>query len=173
MRDMDSGLTTCSQRTLNTADFLAQGPLLSSTGFRLTVPFGSNYQHQASITEDIPAQLTAALYHALRSRGYGQYLIHLSVEFAEAGASSLDLHVFADFSGDAAPRHDMLRRTIQCICVDTCNAQAWGIPFAQPTLHMVSPMPHTSPSLPDVIRPHRRPGKPVPRTAGTERLLAS
>jgi hypothetical protein len=150
-----------SQRTLNTADFLAQSPQVLSTGFRLTVPFGIDYQHQASITDHIPARLTAVLHEALRVEGYDRYLVHLSVEFAEAGASSLDLNVLADFSGDAASRHDMLRRAIHRICVDACNAQAWGIPFTQLTLHMAPPINRTSQPLPDgVVHDHHRANYP-------------
>jgi archaellum component FlaC len=149
-----------SQRTLNTTDFLAQSPNVLSTGFRLEVTFGIDYQHQAIITDHIPAQLTAALHDALCAEGHDQHLVHLSVEFAEAGASSLDLNVLADFSGDAASRYYLLRRAIQRICVDTCNAYAWVIPFAQLTLHMAAPVDNPSQPLPDgVFHDRHRTGK--------------
>jgi hypothetical protein len=138
-----------SQRTLNTVDFLAQSPNVLSTGFRLEVTFGMDYQHQAIITEHIPAQLMSDLHDALHVEAYDQHLVHLSVEFAAAGASSLDLSVLADFAGAAAPRYHMLRRTIQRICVDACNAHAWVIPFAQLTLHMAVPGNHTPQPLID------------------------
>jgi hypothetical protein len=144
-----------SQRTLPTADFLAQSPQVLSTGFRLEVTFGLDYQHQAMITNHIPAQLTAALHDALHAEGYDRDLVHLSVEFAEAGASSLELNVLADFSGDAAPRYRLLRRAIQRICVDACNARDWVIPFTQMTLHIAAPGNHLSQPLPDGVWPER------------------
>ena len=128
-----------SQRTLSTLDFLAQSPSILSTGFRLDVIFGLDYQHQAAITEDIPTQLQSAVTAALSADGHDQHLVNLSIEFAEASASSLDFNVLADFSGDAAPQYHMLRRAIQRHCVDACNAQAWVIPFTQLTLHMATP----------------------------------
>ena len=133
-----------SQRTLPTTDFLAQSPKVLSTGFRLEVTFGIDYQHQAIITDHIPAQLTETLRDALREGGYDTHLVHLNVEFATAGASSLDLAVLADFAGEAAPRYHILRRAIQRICVDACNSEAWVIPFTQLTLHMAASGNHAS-----------------------------
>jgi len=66
-----------SQRTLHTADFLAQSPQVASTGFRLEVTFGMDYQHQAMMTDHIPAPLTAALHDALHAEGYDRDLIPL------------------------------------------------------------------------------------------------
>ncbi|ETX01339.1 MAG: hypothetical protein ETSY1_07735 [Candidatus Entotheonella factor] len=140
-----------SQRTLPTADFLAQSPQVLSTGFRLEVTFRMDYQHQVIITDHVPEQLTAALHEALRAEGYEPHLVHLSVEFAEAGASSLDLNVLADFSGDAAPRYHILRRAIQRICVDACNAHAWVIPLTQLTLHMATAENHAPRQLPENV----------------------
>ena len=59
----------------------------------------------------------------------------LRVEFKEAGASSLDYEVLADFSGGMASRWNVLGRLIPRICVDVCNEQGWVIPFTQITLH--------------------------------------
>lgn len=120
-------------------DFLAQSPQVLSTGFRLGVTFGIDYQHQAIITRKIPTRIDSALHEALADAGYTEHLANLAVEFAEAGASSLDIEVLADFFGAAAPQYFILRRTIQRICVDACNANGWVIPFTQLTLHVASP----------------------------------
>jgi small-conductance mechanosensitive channel len=128
-----------SRKTFSTSDFLAQSPHVLSTGFRLGVTFGIDYQHQAIITAKIPTLINSALHEALDDAGYKTHLANLSVEFAEAGASSLDIEVLADFSGAAAPQYFVLRRAIQRICVDACNANGWVIPFTQLTLHVASP----------------------------------
>ena len=126
------------RQTFSAPDFLAKSPQVLSTGFRLRVTFGVDYQHQAIVTQHIPARLATALREAFEHEGYARHLLNLSVEFAEAGASSLDLNVLADFSGAAAPQYRILRHAIQRICVDVCNTQGWVIPFTQITLHMAS-----------------------------------
>ena len=73
----------------------------------------------------------------MTKEGYGDDLISLNVEFKEAGASSLDLVILADFSGRIAKDHDILSRALQKIVVDACNKYAWVIPFTQITLHTV------------------------------------
>ena len=127
-----------SRKTFGTLDFLAQYPQVLSTGFRIDVTFGLDYQHQADITRDIPAAIAAALHESLDRQGLSRHLVNLVVEFAEAGASSLDLQVLADFAGAAAPNYFILRRALQRICVDACNDHGWVIPFAQVTLHMAA-----------------------------------
>lgn len=125
-----------SQQTFGTVAFLDQHPTVLSTGFRLSVQFGVDYQHQALVTQAIPAQLEARLHQNLRTAGHTKDLVHLAVEFEEAGASALNLRVLADFAGAAAPRWLVLRRAIQRICVDACNDYGWVIPFTQMTLHL-------------------------------------
>src|SRR5262249_13160894 len=89
------------RRTFPTAGFLAQSPVVLSTGFRLAVQFGLDYQHQAVITSVIPRRLASRLHDDLTREGYEKEIVNIQIEFAAAGASSLDLHVLADFSGAA------------------------------------------------------------------------
>ncbi len=124
------------RRTFSVQDFLAQSPRTLSAGFRLEVTFGLDYQHQAISTETIPTALEAQIHQALDEGGHTHALVNLHVEFAQAGASSLDQKVLADFSGEAAPQYHVLNRAIQRICVETCNAHGWVIPFTQLTLHV-------------------------------------
>lgn len=127
-----------SRKTFGTLDFLAQYPQVLSTGFRLDVTFGLDYRHQAAITGDIPETIAVVLRAALEREALARHLANLAVEFAEAGASSLNLKVLADFAGAAAPHYFILRRALQRICVDACNAQGWVIPFTQVTLHLAA-----------------------------------
>lgn len=136
-----------SQQTLSTTAFLDQHPTVLSTGFRLSIQFGVDYQHQALVTREIPAQLEARLQRDLQAAGHAEELMHLAVEFDEAGASALNLRVLADFAGAAAPRWLLLRRAMQRICVDACNDHGWVIPFTQVTLHLATTTQEMSPPL--------------------------
>lgn len=122
-------------KTLPTPDFLALHPANLSAGFRLRVLFGFDYAHQAIITTEIPEKLYDFLMEGLNSRGYAQPLQKLKVEVEAAGASSLDLLTLADFSGEAADRHNILIRLIQALTIDACNEYGWIIPFTQVTVH--------------------------------------
>jgi hypothetical protein len=99
------------------------------------VTFGIDYRHQAICTREVPDKLKEMIREELAEAGYGDDLINLSVEFKEAGASSLNLEILADFSGKLAQYHDVLTRALQRIAVDTCNKYGWVIPFTQITLH--------------------------------------
>jgi hypothetical protein len=59
----------------------------------------------------------------------------LLVEFKEAGNSSLDLLVLADFKGELADIYTRLERAIQRWCVDAATVYNWEIPFPQLTFH--------------------------------------
>ena len=92
--------------------------------------------------QQISNQLTVAKYRLeeknkaeLTRDGYGRDIINLVVEFKEAGASSLDHEIIADFSGKVAQNYNVLARAIQRIAVDACNKYGWVIPFTQVTLH--------------------------------------
>lgn len=127
-----------SMKTYPTADFLNLAPENLSHGFRLTVKFGIDYRHQAESTSSIPGAFTEALTASLITE-YGRDAIRsIQTEFATASESSLDYAVLADFDGSLAHRYNALRRRIQAICVDVCNANGWDIPFAQITVHQAS-----------------------------------
>lgn len=122
-------------------DFFSTPPTILSAGFRIALTFGIDYQHQAISTGRAPNTLRESIQAGLEHSGHAKHLLHLTVEFLEAGASSLDLAVLADFAGDAAPNYFRLRRMIAKLCVDTCNEQGWVIPFTQVTMHMAAPPP--------------------------------
>jgi hypothetical protein len=74
----------------------------------------------------------------LEENGYAEDCLSLSVDFLQAGASSLDVAVLADFKGDQAPAYRRIERALAKWCVDCCNANNWEIPFPQMTVHLPS-----------------------------------
>ncbi|WP_321494637.1 hypothetical protein [uncultured Desulfobacter sp.] len=123
------------KKTYQTGDFLAMAPLNLSVNFRLKVPFGISYGHQQDATTAIPELLSAYIQKNIEKEGYAEDLLNLRVEFAEAGASSLDLVVITDFKGNQAPLYNRLKRSVQRWCVDAASQYNWDIPFPQITVH--------------------------------------
>lgn len=124
-----------SMKTYPTADFLGLSPENLSYGFRLSIIFGIDYQHQADSTTIIPGVLNEALTASLL-QAYGKDAVRsIQTEFSSASSSSLDYTVLADFDGSMAYRYNALQRKIQSICVDVCNEKGWVIPFTQVTVH--------------------------------------
>ncbi len=124
-----------SLKTYLTQDFLGSNPLNLSADFRLKVVFGFDYEHQAMITEKMPAKLVQELRQGLSDMGYDDDIIQLNVEVETAGASSLDLVIIADFHGRIAALYNKLKRTFQKLTIEACTAHGWGIPFPQVTVH--------------------------------------
>jgi hypothetical protein len=118
--------------------FMDQSPKnLSLEGFSVILRFGVDYQHQAEVTGTIRDTLEMELAEGLQREPQGKYLQDLLVEFAEAGASSLDFIAIASFSPEAAESYLHLRRQLQRIAVDACNRHGWVIPFNQMTVHLM------------------------------------
>ncbi|MCD6388202.1 MAG: hypothetical protein J7L69_02235 [Desulfobulbaceae bacterium] len=122
-------------KTYQTADFLALSPKNISINFRLKETFGFSYDLQQNCTDTIPETLQAFIGKKVEEEGYQDDLLNLRVEFQQAGASSLDLVVIADFKGTMAPLYNRLRRSIQRWCVDCSTTNNWEIPFPQLTVH--------------------------------------
>ncbi len=127
------------RKTYPTADFLSQTPInLSLGGFGLAVTFGIGYGHLAAIARKIPEQLRERLEAGIAAESFGPQLKSLLVEFKEAGASSLDLLIWAGFTGEAASSYWAIGRAIQRITVEACNEHGWDIPFPQITVHQAA-----------------------------------
>jgi len=123
-------------KTYQTGAFLEQNPRnLSTQGFTLLISFGLDYQHQAQITTTIREQLESDLAVGLRQADMEDHIDQLTVDFDQAGASSLDLAIVATFRGEAAEHYFKLKRLLQRLTVDACNNHGWIIPFAQITVH--------------------------------------
>ncbi len=124
-----------SHKTYQTQDFLKTNPINLSTNFRVSIVFGIDYAHQKYITRHIPDRLREMLVRQLIVEGYGDHINSLRVEFNDAGASSLNLAILADFKGEMARYYQSIIRTLPRICVDACNCYGWNIPFTQITVH--------------------------------------
>ncbi len=123
------------QVTYVTSEFLAKSPRNLSTNFRIKESLGISYKLQTESTAAIPETLHHYIQQRAEQEGYGEQLLSLRVEFAQAGNSSLDLAVIADFKGELGDLYNRLRRAIQRWCVDACTVYDWEIPFPQLTLH--------------------------------------
>ncbi len=124
------------KRTLYlTPDFISAAPVNLSRNFRLRVPFGISYDLQKIATAEIPDFFLANLKEKFAEKGYDKSCLNLSVEFMQAGSSSLDMLVLADFDGEVADIYARLKRFIQRCCVEACTNNNWEIPFPQLTFH--------------------------------------
>ena len=124
-------------RTYPVGAFLDSHPQnLSLNGFAIIMKFGIDYQYQAHVTADIKEKFENYLATHLKASDFGRYLKDFFVEFDEAAASSLNFFVWAAFSGEAAESYGRIRRLLQRLAVDACNAHDWVIPFNQVTVHL-------------------------------------
>lgn len=124
------------QIMMPTRDFAAQSIERLSDGYRVSVTFGLDYQDQAEITTSMPAILEHGIASAWRESPWADSLLSTLVEFQSAGASSLDLFVRVDLTGDQAMDIEAQKRFLARVSVDVCNEQGWTIPFTQLTLHV-------------------------------------
>lgn len=118
-----------------TQDFIGASPVNLSLNFRIRVPFGISYNLQSIATTTIPEIMQEYIKKKLDEKGYGKGCLHLSVEFMQAGGSSLDLIILADFKGSMADISTRIERYIQSCCVEVCTTNNWEIPFPQLTFH--------------------------------------
>jgi small-conductance mechanosensitive channel len=123
------------KKVYQTSDFLGMSPLNLSVNFRLKIAFGISYNLQSLATGRVLEILDAHIRERLAAEDYEKNLLNLRVEFAQAGTSSLDLVVIADFDGSMAPLYNRISRAIQRWCTDACTANDWEIPFPQLTVH--------------------------------------
>lgn len=127
------------RRTIyQTADFLGKSPANLSRNFNIRVVFGLSYDLQANITTTVLETLRNFLQSKLDEQEYAEDCLSLSVDFLQAGASSLDVVILADFKGEQAPAYRRIERALAKWTVECCNANNWEIPFPQLTVHVPS-----------------------------------
>lgn len=127
------------RRTIyQTADFLGKSPANLSRNFNIRVVFGLSYDLQANITTTVLETLRKFLQSKLDEQEYAEDCLSLSVDFLQAGASSLDVVILADFKGEQAPAYRRIERALAKWTVECCNANNWEIPFPQLTVHVPS-----------------------------------
>jgi hypothetical protein len=127
-----------SRKMYTVLDFVALSPENLSRNFRVRSVFGIDYGHQEISTTEVPDLLRDHIRTGLLESSFlkdPDDLVHLAVEFSNAGASSLDYTVLADFRGSIAQNYNKIQRLIAKLCVDACNENGWVIPFTQVTLH--------------------------------------
>ena len=125
-------------RYMTSSEFFAQRPTNLSDGFSVEFLFGVDYQHQSILfTEVIPTfkkEITDALFEEYTSEK--DEFKELTLEFKQAGASSLDLRFFMRCTGKLASRKRALNRKVNSLFVEVCNRHGYVIPFNQLTVHM-------------------------------------
>jgi hypothetical protein len=124
-------------KSFATGDFYAMPITNLSRGekFGITSVFGLDYGLQKLSLTEIPTTLKAHIDSALREQGYHEPADNLLVELNEAGASSLDFLIFAQFPSSKANEYFSLSRTILQACVEASNQNGWSIPFPQLVVH--------------------------------------
>lgn len=118
-----------------TDDFLSATPINLSSGFNISVVFGLSYDLQPIITTEVLAKLETFLQQKMEEHSFQDGCKSLSVDFKQAGASSLDVAVLTTFKGDMVPQFYRLERALNRWCVDCCNENGWEIPFPQLAVH--------------------------------------
>lgn len=126
-------------RSYPTAAFLDLNPRNLSNGFEINVLFGIDYSHQKVAVDKAPALLQADLEAGLAEDKNSAAVNKVQVELAAAGASSLDLQVEIQLSGEAAIRYHNLQRLVNRLLVQSCTKHSLGIPFPQVQVHGVTP----------------------------------
>jgi len=122
-----------------TPDFLSFSPKkLSTESFRVETRFGIDYKHQKDCTTKIPKKMETAVRKGVEEIVGSEAIQKVAVQFACAGASSLDYEVEVDLGGEAAELYEELQYALQRILVDCCNENGWVIPFQQVTIHRSS-----------------------------------
>ncbi len=119
-----------------TSAFLGLSPANLSTNFLIRVVFGLSYNLQAEITTTVLQILHGYLHQKFEEHGYTDDCLSLKVDFLQAGASSLDVVIFATMKGSRAPAFNYMQRDINRWCVECANINNWEIPFPQLTVHM-------------------------------------
>jgi len=119
-----------------TRDFVAQPIEKLSAGYRVDIQFGLDYGDQGEITTSMREFLERRVEDEWQHSKWSDSFVSTSVEFKEAGASSLDYFVRVDLDGSAAFDFQAQKRALARICVDVCNERGWTIPFTQLTLHV-------------------------------------
>jgi len=118
------------------ADFLSQSLEKLSGGYRVDITFGLDYADQSEITTSMRTAMERGVEMRWSDSRWAESTLSVSVEFKEAGASSLDYYVRVDLDGSQAIDLQAQKRALSRFCVDVCNEHGWVIPFTQLTVHV-------------------------------------
>ena len=120
------------------SEFYESGVINLSEEFCVEFIFGVDYGHQMVLLSEIIPTFKDYIFERLQ-QDYPQAKQSLkrhSLEFRQAGSSSLDLRVFFKFSGDVASLKLQIERSLQSYLLEACNREQIVIPFNQLTVHM-------------------------------------
>lgn len=123
-------------KSYKTEEFLEQVPENISNGFRISFSFGVDYAHQEIVTKKIPSTMEKYIVDGLVEAGFERAISKIEVEFGDAGASSLNLKILANFGAGIGSKYQIVERALHRLCVEACNKNGWIIPFEQLTLHV-------------------------------------
>ncbi|CAN5915364.1 hypothetical protein BH11VER1_BH11VER1_17960 [soil metagenome] len=131
------------RKTYSVSAFLNNNPRSLSHGFRISTIIGLDYSHQKDIARIIPDTMQSDIHIALLEEIDREHLHHVFVEFATSSASSLNLYIGVDLTGDLAPKHDQLTRTLHRLALESCEQHGWDIALPQLNVHLPkSSLPH-------------------------------
>lgn len=124
------------RKTYRVSAFLNGNPRSLSQGFRISVQIGLDYRHQEEISQQIPTTMQGDIHKGLLDEIDREHLHHVFVEFSAIAASSLNLFIGADLTGELAQKHDQLTRTLQRLAIESCQRNGWSIALPQLNLHL-------------------------------------
>lgn len=121
-------------------EFLTLKPKNLSSGFTLRIKFGLDYGVQSRICHELPDLFLSGLEKNTQDLQDSKPPVFdfLKVQFADPGASSLNLVVIAGVNGAYGDDYYSLQRKINTIMVQICNENDLVIPFNQMTLSLSS-----------------------------------
>lgn len=121
-----------------TCEFLTKNPINLSNNFGLEIILGVDYQHQEIILDEVIPTIKTEISKDLEGHFPHdmEYFIECSVEFMQAGASSLDIRFFLKCAGSLASQKLAIIRKVQNSFVRVCNEKGYVIPFNQLTVHL-------------------------------------
>lgn len=124
--------------TYSASDFYSKNPRNHSNGFGVEFLFGVDYRHQKVLFSEVIPNFKERIESSLEAnfKDAKEVFENFSIEFAGAGASSLDLRFFIKVKGRMASKKFALTRSIQASFVEVCNENDYVIPFNQLTVHM-------------------------------------
>ncbi len=120
------------------SEFFGKNPKNHSNGFCIEFLFGLDYSLQKIMFSEVIPNFKNKIQSVLEDQfaEYKEVFDGLTIEFAKAGASSLDLRFFVKVKGSMASKKFVITRSIQASFIEVCNEHEYIIPFNQLTVHM-------------------------------------
>lgn len=121
-----------SRRTIPTNQFLSQGYVNLSGGFRITSTLKLSAVHLSEATKEIPEVFVNRLESSLLTELGKDSVRDLTVELKSTAMWFLEYEITGDFDGSLADQYAALPRMIHRLCIDICETKGWQISGAPP-----------------------------------------